>query len=172
MKKAVLSALVLALFTAIAVSAQVNSNTVSVTLKAVSPEYISLAQTMSPTISFNFNPGDTFANGDQNPGLVVSYNLATSKTITVCAYLDGPLTGKTAANTIPPSAVNFNAGSPGTLQFTGTACGRSNGLTWTSFSGQQGSKSVTSTGMFIQTGNTPPVPDTYNGIMNIVAQAL
>jgi hypothetical protein len=171
MKKSLFAIALLVVFAAVA-SAQVTSNSLSVTLKAVSPEFISLQPTMSPNINFNFQPGSTFADGDQMPGLAVSYNLASSKTITVCAYLSGPLQGLVQANTISADAVNLNAGNPGTLSFKGTACGQPNGLTWTSFSGQQGSKSVTSTGMFIQTGSKPPVPDTYTGTMNIVAQTL
>jgi len=166
---AITSILVLALL-AVSASAQ-TSNMKSVTLKAISPEYITLSQTMSPTITFTFQPGSTFANGDQNPGLSLQYNLASSKTITVCAYLSGDLVGTNSANIIPMKDVNFNVGNPGTQQFTGTCGTIPNAVTWTQFSGQQGTTAVSSTGMFIATGGAfAPVPDTYTGTMNIIAQ--
>jgi|SRR5579859_13792 hypothetical protein len=171
MKKSLFAIALLLVFAA-AASAQVNSNIQATTLKAISPAYISLQPTNSPTITFNFTPGTNNANADQKPGVSMAYNLKNS-TVTVCAYLAGDLVGTDGGGVIAPGSLNAILPS-GTVQFTKTCAGNSNAITVdTIHNATQASGVSESFWLFLAVpGNFPPAPDTYTGTMNIVAQAL
>ena len=175
MKKVVLAALTLALSAGVFASAQATSNVQPVTLKAISAEFISISPMSGPTVTFDFSKQGNYnnANADTPPSYTMKYNLL-NRTITVCAYLSGPLTGQAnASHTIDPSSINATIGGK-TLTFNNTCSNYTNAITVDSIEGatQASSKTEAFQGMFIAVpGSFPPVPDTYTGTMNFVAQA-
>ena len=176
MKKVVFAILALSLSAACA-SAQSSTTPNAVLLKAVVPEFISIVSSGVPQVNFNATAASpNYINGDGAPAFTLKYNLAGSKTITVCAYIT-PLTGTDNTNSVvvQPGWVNFSYGKAQFGSFNSTCNGQSNAFVLDTIAHASSSTGTQEafTGMFIQTpgsGYALP-PDTYSGNLNVIAQA-
>jgi hypothetical protein len=181
MKKVVFAILALTLSAACASAQTTSSNVQTVSLKAVVAEAITLDAPSASVVNFAIagNPFSTVAtNGDVAPTFNTNYSLKAGRTMTVCAYLTGPLVGATSSNTdsIGTGGVLAKFNNTGNfVAFDGnTACGMGSGLvietittTATVHSAVRNEKVELQIGPL--GGKTP---DTYTGTLNFVAQAI
>ena len=176
MKKS-LFAIALVVVFATAAFAQ-KSNVQPVNLVAVVPEYITLDQPSTPVVNFAITPmntGNTL--GDTAPSFNTNWSLKPGKTVTICAYVNGPLKGSDATNseTIGTGSILAKWSSTGTFAaFDGnTACGMGSGLviSTTAVTPSTHTYTALSTVYLAIAGPQAKFPDTYNGVLNFVAQA-
>ena len=177
MKKSLFAIALLAVF-ASAAAAQVSSNVQQVKLVAVVPEYLTLDQPSAPVVNFAITPmniGNTL--GDTAPSFNTNWSLKPGRNVTICAYLSGPLTGSDTNNkeTIGTGAILAKWSSTGTFApFDGnTACAMGSGLviSTTAVTSATHTYTALSTVYLAIAGPQAKFPDTYNGILNFVAQA-
>jgi hypothetical protein len=154
-----------------------NSTVVPITLNATVGESITVTLTTGSTVNFSLT-GSSADAGLTIPAWTTRWNLnPTRTTVTVCAFLSGPLNG-TGGNTdtIPVANILGSPAATGTYTaFTGTGCGQPNELTINTYStASTGSKNVTeseSVALEINDSTLTLQADTYTGTLNIVAQA-
>jgi hypothetical protein len=133
MKKALVVLLAVTLLGSFTFAAPANtSNTQTVALKAVIPEYLALDVPSVSVVNFTMvYPYSAMVPGDNPVSFNTNYNLLPGKKVTVCAYLSGALLG-TGANTdtITPGNVlaKFNGAGNFAAFDSNTACGMSSGL--------------------------------------------
>lgn len=172
----VLLAVVLVFTLAPTASAQLTSNAQAIALQANKPESLTVSVPSVATVTFALNGGT--ANGSATPSWTTTWVLGNARNnVKVCAYLAGAMTGASVGNTdtIPVANILGQPGAAGAFTaFTGAACGQGNALqiSDTNITGvnKQGSKNDSVALQINETGLTLWA-DTYNGTLNIIAQA-
>lgn len=185
MKKAILLAVVLALFCGPGFATGQSANGGPVTLNAIIPGGMGFTGPSVQSVTFDYtNLGLALATGapvtklasGPSPSWTLFYNLDGSKSVQVCAYTSD-LVGTNVAHTIPGSAVYAATASSGTTayQFNSTVCGHANAISLETIANATSSsgRSEALVGMFMQTPNgTVVAPDTYTGTLSIIAVTL